>query len=305
MRRLMAAPVVSLVALALASAGPAAAQEPVVGQAEVRMLDQGAEPRQLLRYAFVEGSTDVVDIDIDMSMGMAVDGVEMMTFDLPMGMRTTTTVTDVYEDGSARVEFAISDWDLSGMTELLGEAAGMADMAMLEGLGGWMVVDPRGAVLEQGFDVPEGASIQMAPQPGQMTSQIAPLPEEPVGIGARWESVISSAVPGFDMEMSATSEIVSMDGDVVVLEQAFASDMAPDLSALMGMDMDMGDSFMDIAVSGGGTAELQLDRVSQLGDQQIVMSMDMGMDMGIEGAEGMTRLTYDIVMDVVSTAADR
>lgn len=301
MRCSLALPAIMLLGLALVAAGPVSAQEPAPGGPEVRMLDQGAEPRQLLRYRFAEGSSDTLEVDIVMAMSAAMDGVDMMTMELPMSMSTTNTVTEVYEDGSARVEFTIGEWDLSGMTALTGPSPELDEaMAMLEGMGGWMVIDDRGTVREFGMDLPADLPSDLQSQTQQFTSDIEVLPEDPVGVGARWESVMASAVPGLDMEMVATTEVASMDDDVVVLEQSFTSGMAPDLGEMLGLGLDMGESFMEMEISGSGMSEIRLDRVSQPSEMEVTI----GMTMGIDDGERVTGLDYDIVMNVDASLVD-
>jgi hypothetical protein len=225
----------------------------------------------------------------------------MITIDMPMSMTTTTTVTDVYDDGSARIEYVISDWDMSDLGGLVPDTAELdAAMEMIDGFGGWMVIDTRGAVLEFDLDLPEDIPAELTAQSEQVATEVAVLPEEPVGVGARWESAMSVAGAGMDMDMTSISEIVSMEDDLIVLDHTFGSGMSPDLGGLMGLGDLLGDSFMEAEVTGSGTSELRLDRVSQPAQQEILMTMTMGIDDG----ERMTEVAIDMVIDVIARLAD-
>ena len=57
-----------------------------MGEPQVTMLEPGAEPRELLRYAFLEGDSQALDVAIDLSMVATVDGVEDESFEAPMSL---------------------------------------------------------------------------------------------------------------------------------------------------------------------------------------------------------------------------
>lgn len=293
--------------LALAAPALAQAPEPPVG-GEVTLVDAGQEPRQLLRYELAEGASETTRIDMDMTMSMAMSGVEAMAMTLPMSMTMSSTVSSVSPEGVARVEFELTDFDfgdIAGTVEgapVDGAGLGALDPALtgLLGASGWMLVDDRGRVLDAGLDVTDGFPQDMVPQSQQTATQTRPLPEEPVGVGARWEASMSVDQAGLGMDVLVTTEIVEMTDAGFVTEETFSLDASSSGGLMDELVPGMELAIDEYAVEGSGRTEFELDRLSQ--DGVMEMLMRMAMSAAFEG-ESMD-MTMDMAMTMTSTVTD-
>lgn len=153
----------------------------------VDVLDDGAEPRARLRMAFAEGAVATFrsTTTIDQSVGGASPGPITTTFDV------TTEVLSV-EGGRARIRATYADPDVEAAPTAAPDVVAGAERgaALLDGAVAELTVDERGhitdATFEPGADAgPVGESIIDALL-SNLSKLGVVLPDEPVGVGARW-----------------------------------------------------------------------------------------------------------------------
>jgi hypothetical protein len=172
-------------------------------QPSLQILDYGAEPRAPLRYVFTAGQSERVTMEMAMAMSQEVNGQMVPVAQLPPVRSTMNVrVTDVAPDGSARLEFETRSAE-ADMTQAggPGDQARLGEtLAMQSQMKGWYRTDTRGRTLETGISMPDGAMPAAASQMmddllGNQNETVQQLPEEAVGIGARWrvEQRISAA----------------------------------------------------------------------------------------------------------------
>ncbi len=225
-RRLSVARVVAAVlATAAGVAAPATARAQVDGSGDVvptapkiEVLDAGAEPRVPLRYALTAGASYTATQTVDQRIEQIDDEGFGNTTEVPsidLGMRLD--VIEVLLDGTARVALAFTSVDATGT----GSAAS-ADQALfieialgdITDLTGETVLTDRGAVLESSYDVPEDLPVLVRSVLEQVESQMAaltpPLPEEPLGVGARWRATTQVTLSGITVEQDARFTLESI-----------------------------------------------------------------------------------------------
>lgn len=201
-----------------------------VTETKVEMIDAGAEPRQALRYKFAAGRKDVLLMDMDMAMAIKAGTMEQPEMQLPR-MRMTMEVDskELTPDGNLKYGFNLTTVELvedPAANQMLVQAL-KGEITKMQGLNGTAEVTPRGFTKQADIKVPEGAGQQVQQMLDNMQQQIrqmsAPLPEEPVGVGARWKVVMPIELPLIKMQQTATYELTSIQGDTgefkIVLEQ--------------------------------------------------------------------------------------
>ncbi len=210
------------VALALVAAGAAVALSVQLAKAgpETTLLDPGAEPRVTLRFELDEGtSTDYV-ITTDRSDRLTVDGEAEPRERTASTALGTRTVTGVAADGRYLIETFTA---IDGGRPL---KAGAPDVDVRP----WLM-DDRGRIWEAGAsEGPDGPASLI-------------LPEEPVGVGATWETVAIAGgplggEPVFEATTVTTTTLVdilpdgryALRGEVVMTasDQAVPSSRLPD-----------------------------------------------------------------------------
>mgnify|MGYP001825993781 FL=1 len=278
------------VVLTIVVAVPASAQLAGLDTLETELIDPGAEPRQELRYRFEEGQSGTMGMEVGIAMSNLMDGAPVMDMEMLMSAEVDTLVSEVYDDGSARVEMVYTSYELA-LSEALAQAELDLVSDMFVGLEMWQVVDPMGTVLEVGLgdtDLPPELQQEML----DTTTATQPLPAEPVGLGARWVAQGSMDAEGIPMQLAVTSEVIELDDDSVVLgltiaaDAEFASSMFDELP---DADVSVGRFFMD----GGGEVSVDFDSIVPESDAEIELVLEMTV-----GGEGMA---VDVAMDVLTS----
>lgn len=201
----------------------------------VEVIDPGAEPRAPLRYALTAGTSYTATQTIDQKIRQLDDEGFGNTTEVPtidFGLRLD--VQDVQPDGTARVAMAFTSVDATGT----GSAASSDQAVAIEialgditDLTGTTVMTSRGVPLESSFDVPEGlpeiVDTVIEQLEGQVAALTPPLPEEPLGVGARWRATTEAELASIRFEQSFVYTIDSITGSQVELSVAVRQRAAP------------------------------------------------------------------------------
>ncbi|MGD8486906.1 MAG: hypothetical protein PVG27_08655 [Chloroflexota bacterium] len=287
---------------------PAVAQLPT-GGSDVILVDAGAEPRRELRYDWTVGHREHLRSSVTVDMAAVEGGRPVMTMELPVSITVNARVTQVEENGTATVAMTFEDatfgpLSASGTGAPGGDAAAAAAfdeaMAAVTPLLGqaraWQVISDRGAVLRSTMDLPEGFPGEVEERMVQASSTVALLPEEPVGVGARWESTGSTMSQGVSLSVTTTMEVTAMEGDDVTL--AMSTRLADGTEAVIPTV----NPFDTFEVQGGGTYHLDLGGVFP---RQAAVDMDMAMAGDIpDGSGRSTPVVMDIGLAMSLEAAD-
>ncbi len=188
----------------------------------IRLLSAGAEPRRLLRYKPEPGLTQVSILTIKTTGGVEVPGMpERPKTSNTLKMTVETIVTGVQENGDIAFDAVMKDVDLTadGMSEA--QADKMKEVILaVKGTKVSGVVSSRGAPRKESEQSVSEASKSNERSEKLKTFLLDPTtewPEEPVGVGARWEKRRVQTEDGFKIMETTVWEIVSIEGDSVVL----------------------------------------------------------------------------------------
>jgi hypothetical protein len=184
----------------------------------VELLEEGEDPEPL-RLAYEAGSTATGTFTFETTVTRFVfDGEAAPSSPaIPIAVDAEVEVVEVV-DGVAEVAFRFTDprvaEDSDLDPELRDEVAG--ELGALDGAAGSYRVDERGVVVAGDLTLDT-----TAPELDQLGDELAgmsvPLPEEPVGVGGRWEVRQLTDLGGFVTEQVTTVELVGRDGDVLEL----------------------------------------------------------------------------------------
>jgi hypothetical protein len=220
-----------------------------------------------------------------------------------MTMTMDTTVKDVSDKGDITYELVM------GETTLADDPGGNAQLAELmktalggiKGMSGTGTVSSRGLAKGMEFKVPSGVDAQTRQVMDQMrdsfSSIAAPLPEEAVGPGARWEAKIPIKSQGMTIDQTGTSELVSIEGDRLTTKSTFtqrASNQKVESPAMPGLKVDL------IKMNGTGTGESNYDLGKLLpiaGTTILHSETDMAMNMGGQKQPISTKMDLNVRLE--------
>ncbi len=266
----------------------------------VKLLSAGAEPRRVLRLQPQPGqlqtTTTTLKMDMDMGLGQPMN---MPAIIMPMEV----TVKNVSADGDITYEIVIGDVSVAVDPDALPQVAEAmkASLGGVKGLSGTATMSHRGFSKDSDSMLPSDADPQMRQALSQLqetwSNIAAQLPEEAVGVGAKWEVRQPLKSQGMTVNQTATYELLSLDGDrlstAITMTQSASNQkiqnpampqMKLDVTKLTGsgrgnMTLDLG-QVMPLTASLQAQTEMSLS--VDLGGQKQRMTMKSGMNLRME-----------------------
>ncbi|HUF25020.1 MAG TPA: hypothetical protein VMN81_12890 [Vicinamibacterales bacterium] len=285
-------------ALALCVAAPPAfAQTPQevpslkVEQPAVTVLSTGSGPKRLLRYKVPADTKDRIDMTMHISMSMDVLGMGEQRMDAPpMKLGLDVDVTNVAENGDITYVFTFVEASMDGP----GLPADALDL--IKGLTGTATMSDRGFVRAMAFDKAKGANpmFDQFMSASGIDRMSAPLPEEPLGVGAKWEVAQVVESGGIRLDQKATYEITAMDATSATM--ALTVDQRAANQTLTPPGMPPGAEATLVSMAGAGTGRMTFadGDVAPLGD--LTLKSQMTMDMAAEGESMRMSMGTDMKM---------
>lgn len=259
--------VAAVVLLLAASASIVSAQAPegfpaAGAPAVVTMISAGAAPRSALRYTPPANARQHFEMTMAMSMAMEVGGASVPAVPLPvMKIGADCVVTEVAPSGDVTftTAFTGAEIDTSANPALASQFESMKDA--LTSVKGSATISNRGVVRSSAFDFTKMANSQLAQVMGSTTDMLknvsTPLPEEEVGVGARWEVRNTLATNGLTMFQKTDYELVAYDGKVVTLKTTVAQTALP--QAMSNPALPPGAEVQLERYTGGGSGNMRLN----------------------------------------------
>ncbi len=291
----------SLIAL---FAGSAVAQEapPVTSSVELQLLSPGAEPLAPLRYDLGAVAEQVVQMDMDTTMGMGMGG---QTFDQAMPtIRTNAAVRTPSVDDAGHLTFVFSGGNMSIVEDpnsTVDPAVAAALASAISAVGeirGTMVIDDRGNLIRSEFDLSDTTDPQMR-QMLESTVQTAqqsvvPFPVEPVGVGARWSATMEVVASGMAIQQSVIYELVSLEGTTARIASTISQSADNQFLELPELPPTATAELVSHTGSGSGVMLVRLDRAMPTGT--FAMNTESTLRYSAEGETADMSMTVGMAM---------
>ena len=275
------------------------------GSTQVKLLEPGAEPRKELRFHPKPGDKQSMLMTMKMGMAAKIGDADAPPMKLPvMKLAMDSSIKDVASNGDITYEIVVSDAGIVEDPEVIAQVAEAMKNALngMKGLGGKGIITSRG--INKGTDIkaPEGADPQVAQYVEQMKetmSRVAsPLPEEPVGAGAKWEVTMPIKSQGMTFNQKATYELASVDGDRAAVKTTVtqtASNQKIQNPMMPGTKVDLS------KMTGNGTGEVSLDFTQILPPEASVeYHQDMTMNISNAGQKQNMNMKLDLTLHIES-----
>lgn len=280
--------------------GPAAHSEARSTASQVKLLDAGAEPRRTLRLHPSPGDKQTIIATIKTGMTMDMGQQAAPSIKLP-GMQLTmdVTVNNIAANGDINFGLLFSDISVVNDADVMPQVAELMKNSLngLRGLSGTGTLSDHG--INKGTEVPTPAKTD--PQAAQTFDQMKetlsnlaiPLPDEPVGSGAKWEYRTKMKSQGMSISQTTTYELVSAEDEHLALRAGITQNAANqqiENPAMPGLKVNVtkmngsgtGNSTLDLSrlmpLSCNMTQKTDLVMALNLGQQKQSMSMKMDLD---------------------------
>lgn len=264
----------------------------------IELLDAGAAPRAPLRYQFQAGTVERAKIEMTMGITREMNGQAVASPSMqPVITTAEIRVAEVAPDGSARLEMKYTSAESAPGPASAADQALNATLSGLSRMGGWYRVDPRGrmlggqASLGPGSGSPDDRSFDEALElvNDVMDGDMAMLPVEPVGVGARWRVKSTQSVMGIELTTAQDYTLRSRQGDIIELDFSMQQ---PDLGSSAGAPG------MRSSGQVTGTSRIDLRRLTP------ATTMDSHTEISMDQPTGGVKMTTKMRM-VMTPEADR
>ena len=289
---------------------PAAAPAASVGDKadagvfSVKLIESGREPRRALRLAPKAGDRQQLVMTLQVGMEMAMAGTAMPKMDMPvMKWPMDLTVDGVANNGDITYTMTMGEIELVGDG---GGVPGMADamratLGAAKGTSSKAVISSRGVTKSSDANSPASGNPQLRQSMDQLkdafSGMSAQFPEEPIGVGAKWEVRQVLKSQGMTIKQTGAYEITALDGDraevkVTVLQAAANQKIAS--PAMPGLKIDL----EKMEGSGNGKTVYDLSRLIPVTSAiESNADMKMGMDMGGQKQSMAMKTTSTVKLD--------
>lgn len=210
---------------------PASSAPVAIAPPKITLLDPGAEPRQALRFRIAPNHQQTVKFKMTMASGMSMGGSETPETRMPaVVMIMKLAVKAIAENGDITYVMSIAEADVEPgpgdpeeMVDVLRES-----IKPVMGLRGLCTVSNRGVTQSISIEMPkstgeEGSPPNPAAMQGfreQVDQAMFPLPEEPIGKGARWTVENENVTQTIRLNQKVTYTLTDHQGDAVACEVA-------------------------------------------------------------------------------------
>ncbi len=246
----------SAILVGLGCAGPAATA-PGVGTVSVTLLGPGRAPLTELRLQARPGDKSSTLFTFEIETPASSDEAT------PADSTThaariwfDTEVVDVTPGNDIRFE--------SFVRKVSADSEGaQAFLKALEGLGWFVVESHRGVIKEQGIINQESLTPEQQALGGMNQSLVASawtLPEEPVGIGARWQVEENLVLDGMDVRQRSTCTLTGIEGNMVSVSFAVSLKAPAQVFVPPGTPTER-IRLISFENTGSGNLQLALDKV--------------------------------------------
>jgi len=272
-----------------AASSQAADGFPAVGALPiVKVLSTGAAPRTALRYTVPAGFTSRTAMSTEMGMTMEVAGMAMPEMKMPtIKMVAEIAVTAVAANGDMTFTSGVSNmsFDTAGVDPTI--AASMAgvstDLSSVKTTG---TMTNRGMTDQKiALDkITDPQLKQLMETAGSTLQSISfPLPDEAVGVGARWEVRQRMAASGIETMTTQVIEVVAIQGSKVTLK-VMVDQTAP-AQSMKNPALPPDAEVSLVEFTGTGTTNTVLDLATMSNDGEGTMAVAMVMQVKMQGNE--------------------
>jgi Family of unknown function (DUF6263) len=277
-------------------------------KSSVKLIDAGAEPRQVLRLHVKPSDKQMVIMTVKMNIdtsGGAVGGTNASrSMDLPaMSLPMDVTIQSVAANGDISYEAVFEEPGVVSQTNTPPQIVQGMKMALgkMKGMTCTGVISSRGVSKSIEVKAPNEADPQVRQSVEQIKQSMrnvgTPMPEEAVGTGAKWEIKMPVKSQGMSIDQTADYQLASVQGDRVnttfTLTQSAANQKVQNpsmgnvqLNLLQFTGNGTGNVTTDLSklMALQATMNMQIDMNSEvtMGTKTQPLSMKMGMDMTLE-----------------------
>ncbi len=260
---------------------------PASSGSQIKVLETGAEPRKVLRLHPQTGDKQKLAINIKMTMDMQMGEVQSQSMKLPaMTLPMDLTVQSVSPEGEITYEMVLGEATVGEEPGTLPQVAEAMKSALgnSKGLSGTGKMSNRGLSRSMDLKLPANADPQTQKTMEQMKDSFSQvgvrLPEEAIGLGAKWEVRMPVQSQGMNLDQTTTYELVAVEGERCTAKTTItqrAANQKIESPAMPGLKVDL----TKMVGQGTGDVVFDLTKLAPVdGKSDLHTEMNMGLNIG-------------------------
>jgi hypothetical protein len=243
-----------------ASGTPTADSKPAAdSKTELKLVSPGSEPRKALRIHPKAGDKQTCVLTLKTTTGTKMGETQVPPVKLPaITITMEVNIKDVSAEGDVTYDVKVTDAAVAEDASAAPQVAAMlkAQVGTMKGASTSGTVSSRAVSQAKGSDS-EGKTQQGIDEAKELISVLLqPLPEEPIGPGAKCETRGTKVSQGATVQESKSYELVSAEGDHGTTRSTISQTAANQKirsPAMPGVEMNL------IRMTNGGNMELTMD----------------------------------------------
>lgn len=211
---------------------PATPQAVQAALTDVHLLTEGAEPRRVYRYDTSAGRSERFVIDVETLAAATATSGEAALAGMHVQFEVSQGPTETLATGGLRTPIAIESigFNVPGRAMQADELARLStQFSPLLGIRGTVDLDDRGRTIAANFQPVEGLDPALRVMLGNLRTSLVsvPLPEQPIGVGARWEVHRTVDLEGLAVDQTVTYTLTGEQDEVVHLQVVLRQSAPP------------------------------------------------------------------------------
>ncbi len=248
----------ALVILVAACEGKGDKQAPIEPP-DLQMVSAGNAPRKLLRYHVPKGTSQGLEVTIDMTLAAGEMGGPVPT----IVMSLLLGAEDVTADGTMKLHTTIVEVTARDRADSKIPASALSGpLEAMKGIAMTSTLSPNGRIgksqIEGGKQLPADVAAQLTALTASFENVVMPLPNEPVGVGAVWRSSRDLTQNGMKLTTVNTFNVTAITGDKIEYTMETQVHGADQTITQAGTTVEI----KDVTGAGGGKGTLQLDKLA-------------------------------------------
>ncbi|MCA9279124.1 MAG: hypothetical protein H6815_14190 [Phycisphaeraceae bacterium] len=273
---------------------------------EIELISPGKAPREELRMSPSLNQTEHLQMIMEMTGETAMSNGMSMPMDMPkMTMLMDTTAIRQIDNETYEIETVYVDITSDPNHEMTPMFEG--PFRSMKGMKLRTTSNTRGIVTKVEIAYPPGFDPTMQQQMEAMrqslTQMMVPLPDQPIGVGAKWKVITRATINSMTVEVASTYELLNRTKDSFKLRISYDQTAASQNVTLP--QLPPGTTMKLNKMTGSGSAESEFATATFLpiaSKLNMKNAVDMSMDMG--GTPIDTTTDTDIAMTVERVKPD-
>lgn len=282
------------------TSAPTSAPTPTTAPPNPELLDAGDAPRRPLRLDLEAGDSTGVVVTVDLGVVQEVDGAEQV-LDAPPVSQTVVLTVDAVDGDLAEVSVLVTDAAIDADGTDLTDADVLtltAEARRAVGIVGRAQLDHRGGLRTFRYTLPDDVDPALATTLGELEGQIAalvvPLPDEAVGVGARWRVRSTTTLGGAVVDQVTTYTVTDLDDDRIAYTATIDQRAEDQTLALPGLADGTSGRLVSSQVAGTSVGSVETGSLASAAASTLTGTQVVDLDDG----DGPLRLTQRLDLDV-------